>query len=487
MRVCSQGQVFGYRLDSIPNRARAAVREDHDIVVIGAGQAGLAMSAVLQQHGREHVVLERGRIGGRWRTERWDSLRFQFPNWSLEMPGYAYSGEDPDGFAHWREILELIEDYATTILAPVHQHTEVTGLVADDGGLVLSTSTGTIRARHVVVATGPFQRPCIPQFSRDLARSVLQIDPTRYRRPEDLPDGAVVVVGSGASGCQIADELLRAGRTVYLSVSSHRRVPRRVRGTDVYWWLERMGRFEQTIDNFHYQKWPPGIVLTGVSGGYDVDVRKMAAAGVRVLGRILGASDHRLAVARTVNEALAEADATSMGSSPPHASSLPRTGTWSSPRRSRASPKTRLPPSPRSRRWTSGARTSPQSFGQLATSTTTAGCKSRCWTPRAGRSSSAGSARCQGFTSSACTGCTPSSQACSPVSATTRNTSPSRSISRQNELTARVTKRRMSETCSGRTTCITSHRTRAPQRAELRCRAVLTASWALPRQTMAAR
>jgi putative flavoprotein involved in K+ transport len=277
--------------------------------VIGAGQAGLAMSAVLQQHGREHVVLQRGRIGGRWRTERWESLRFQFPNWSLELPGYAYSGDDPDGFAHWREILKLIEDYAATIRAPVREHTEVTDLVADDGGFILSTPTGIIRARQVVVATGPFQRPRIPPLSQDIARSVLQTDPTRYRRPEDLPDGAVLVVGSGASGCQIADELPRSGRTVFLSVSSHRRVPRRFRGKDVYWWLERMGRFKQTIDGFPHGTWPPGIVVTGVDGGYDVDVRKMAAAGVRVVGRISGASDHRLAVARSANQALAEADA----------------------------------------------------------------------------------------------------------------------------------------------------------------------------------
>jgi len=285
-------------------------REDHDTVVIGAGQAGLAMSAVLQHHGREHIVLERGRIGGRWRTERWESLRFQFPHWSLELPGYAYSGDDPDGFAHWREILKLIEDYAQTIRAPVREHTEVTDLVADDGGFILSTPTSTICARHVIVATGPFQRPRIPQLCRDIARSIEQTDPARYRRPEDLPDGAVLVVGSGASGCQIAEELLRSGRTVFLSVSSHRRVPRRLRGKDVYWWLERMGRFEQTIDSFPDRKWPPGIVVTGVNGGYDVDVRKIAAAGARVIGRILGATQHQLVLARNANQVLAEADAT---------------------------------------------------------------------------------------------------------------------------------------------------------------------------------
>ena len=289
------------------------MRERHDTVVIGGGQAGLAMSAVLQQGGREHVVLERRRVGERWRSERWESLRFQFPNWSLELPGYTYCGEDPDGFAHWREILRVIEDYAARTRAPVREHTEVSGLRADDGGFVLSVPDGTIHARRVVVATGPFQRPRIPRLSERVAASVLQTDATRYRRPQQLPDGAVLVVGSGASGCQIGDELLRAGRTVFLSVSRHRRVPRRWRGKDVYWWLERMGRFAQTIDSFPGRRWPPSTVVTGVGGGYDVNVRQMAADGIRVLGRVVGASEATLAVASNANEILNEADAAFAG------------------------------------------------------------------------------------------------------------------------------------------------------------------------------
>jgi len=285
------------------------MRERHDTVVIGGGQAGLAMSAVLQTYGREHVVLERRRVGERWRYERWASLRFQFPNWSLELPGYAYRGDDPNGFAHWREVLGVIEDYAASTRAPVRERTEVSGLRTDDGGFVLSVPAGTIHASHVVVATGPFQRPRIPPLSESVAPSVLQTDPTRYRRPEELPDGAVLVVGSGASGCQLADELLRAGRTVFLSVSRHRRVPRRFRGKDVYWWLDRIGRFAQTIDSFPGRRWPPSTVVTGMSGGYDVDVRQMAANGIRVLGRVVGASDHVLAVASNANDILDEADA----------------------------------------------------------------------------------------------------------------------------------------------------------------------------------
>ena len=268
------------------------------------------MSAVLQHHGREHVVLERGQLGGRWRTERWESLHFQFPNWSLELPGYAYSGDDPNGFAHWREILRLIESYAESRRAPLQEHTDVTELREEDGRFLLSVPEGTIHARRVVVATGPFQRPHIPPFAAHVEPGVLQTDPTRYRRPEDLPDGAVLVVGSGASGCQIGEELRRAGREVLLSVSGHRRVPRRFRGQDVYWWLDRMGRFATTIDKFPGRQWPPSIVVTGVEGGYDVDVRRMAADGIRVLGRITGASDAALTIAGNANEVLDRADET---------------------------------------------------------------------------------------------------------------------------------------------------------------------------------
>lgn len=289
------------------------MREQHDIVVVGAGQAGLAMSAVLTERGREHVLLERHQVGGRWRSERWESLRFQFPNWSLELPGYSYSGDDPNGFAHWREILNLIENYAVTMRCPVQEHADVTAVQQDDDGFLVTVAERVLRARKVVVATGPFQRARIPGFASEVAPAVLQTDPTRYGRPQDLPDGAVLVVGSGASGCQIAEELRRGGRRVFLSVSRHRRVPRRFRGRDIYWWLDRMGRFATTIDSLPGREWPPSTVVTGVSGGYDVDVRRMAAEGVRVIGRITGASGCRLTVATNANAILDEADQTFTG------------------------------------------------------------------------------------------------------------------------------------------------------------------------------
>jgi putative flavoprotein involved in K+ transport len=286
------------------------MREHHDVVVIGGGQAGLAMSNVLLQQGREHVVLERRRIGERWRTERWDSLRFQFPNWTLQLPGFEYAGNDPDGFAHYSDILRLIEHYAVRTGAPVRENSEVLAVAerdADDGFDVF-LADGSVHARRVVIATGPFQLPFAPRLSHEVSPSILQLDPTQYRSPEALPQGAVLVVGSGASGCQIADELLHAGRRVHMSVSRHRRAPRRLGGKDIYWWLEALGRFSQTIDSFPSRQYPPSTVVTGVNGGYDVNVRQLASDGVTVIGRVVGASGGNLVVQANANQVLDEAD-----------------------------------------------------------------------------------------------------------------------------------------------------------------------------------
>ena len=279
--------------------------ERHDVLVIGGGQAGLAMSAVLRDLGREHIVLERARVGERWRSERWDSLRFQFPNWAMALPGWQYAGDDPDGFAPAAEVARLIEEYGR--VAPVRERTEVVSLTRDDDGFLAATSEGRLRAASVVVATGPFQQPKVPEIP--LPASITITEPTHHRNPEALPDGAVLVVGAGASGIQIAEELADAGRRVFLAVSPHRRVPRRYRGRDVYWWLDRMGRFEQTIDSFPGRRWPPHTAVTGVNGGHDIDLRRLAAAGATLVGRVRGASGTRLLLEPRVNAVLDDADA----------------------------------------------------------------------------------------------------------------------------------------------------------------------------------
>jgi putative flavoprotein involved in K+ transport len=284
--------------------------EHHDTVIIGGGQAGLAASFHLRERGREHVILERRHVGERWQNERWNSLHFQFPNWSMQLPGMTYTGAEPDQFSHHTNITRFIEDCARRIEAPVRENSEVITLRRDAAteDYLIETQNSTIKTRNVVIATGPFQRPLIPAFCNSLPSSIHQIDAAHYWSPNELPPDAVLVVGSGASGCQIADELYHSGRTVFLSVSRHRRVPGRYHGKDMFWWFEKLGRFDITIDTFPNRKYPPSTVVTGVNGGYDVDIRRFAKEGVQILGNVQGISDGNVALASDVNEILNGAD-----------------------------------------------------------------------------------------------------------------------------------------------------------------------------------
>ena len=214
------------------------MNEQIDTVIIGGGHAGLTMSYYLRQLGREHLILERGRIAERWRSERWDSFCFQFPNWTIEAPGYKYQSDNPDAFAPGREVVRFVQDYATFIKAPIRCGVEVTSLerTSDAGRYLLTTNNGTIEAANVIIATGPYQRPAIPAMSTDVPKEIFQVHSSAYRNPTPLPPGAVLVVGSGASGCQIADDLRQSGRQVFLSVGRHNRVPRKYRGKDFAYW-----------------------------------------------------------------------------------------------------------------------------------------------------------------------------------------------------------------------------------------------------------
>jgi len=282
-------------------------REEIDTVIIGGGQAGLAMSYSLAQFGREHVILERQRIAERWRSERWDSLTFQFPNWTMQLPGYPYQGTDPEGFAHRDEVVHFIESYATFIQAPVRCGVSVTSLSMEPGSarFQIETDSASITAANVVIATGPYQQPAIPAVIGEM-NGIFQVHSSRYRNPDGLPPGAVLVVGSGASGCQITEDLLRCGRRVYLAVGAHRRVPRRYRGRDFAYWEFALGEFDRTVDQRPAERVSP--LLTGVGGGHDIDLRRLAYEGVVLLGRLLAGEQSKLAFSSDLRATLLRGD-----------------------------------------------------------------------------------------------------------------------------------------------------------------------------------
>ncbi|THD63063.1 MAG: FAD-dependent oxidoreductase [Bradyrhizobium sp.] len=282
--------------------------EHVETLIVGGGQAGLVMSHRLKQRGRAHLVLERGRVAERWRSERWDGLRFQFPNWSVRLPDFPFPHHDPDAFAATADILAYIEAYAAFVAPPIRCGVAVTRLRRRDGGsgFIAETSDGAIEADNVVVATGPYQRAIMPALLGDTR--IFQVHASRYANPGQLPPGAVLVVGSGASGAQIAEELFRSGRRVYLSVGRHTRLPRRYRGRDLIWWLSALGLDQTTVE----QRGPSRLlpVISGAYGGHTIDFRRFADEGVTLLGRVEAARDGVIGFAADLAESLAGGDAT---------------------------------------------------------------------------------------------------------------------------------------------------------------------------------
>lgn len=276
-----------------------------DTVIIGGGQSGLTMSHALTRLGQPHVVLERHRIAERWRTERWDSLRFQFPNWAMRLPDFVYAGDDPDAYAPRDDVVRFIEAYAGFIHAPMRTGIEVRALRQAPDGFRLDLDEAVIEARNVVIATGPYQRPVIPAAASGLGE-VFQVSASAYRNPAILPPGGVLVVGAGASGCQIAEELLRVGRPVFLSVGLHRRIPRRFRGKDIIWWIAKLGLDDKVADENASRQAP--LLISGACGGRTVDLRRYAAEGMVLLGRLLAARNGVVSLAGDLAEMLAKGD-----------------------------------------------------------------------------------------------------------------------------------------------------------------------------------
>jgi putative flavoprotein involved in K+ transport len=284
------------------------------VAIVGGGPAGLALSYHLKALDCDHLVLEQGRVAEHWRSKRWDSLRLVAPNWHFRLPGLPYSGDDPDGFMGRDEVVARLEEYARTFALPVCCNRRVTGILPHPAGhgFLIATTAEPIAARQVVLATGAYRTPRLPTVHNAVPPIVHQIHAGDYRRPAQLPPGAVLVVGSGESGCQIADELRRAGRAVFLAVGRSFWLPRRYRGRDSISWLMTLGAFDQTVGALpggRASAAPPGPQLTGHDGGRDLNLHTLARTGVTLLGRLQGIRGHTLVFTTDLHERIAAGDA----------------------------------------------------------------------------------------------------------------------------------------------------------------------------------
>ena len=250
------------------------------------------MSRCLAERSIDHVLLERGEVANSWRTERWDSLRLLTPNWQSRLPGYRYQGNDPDGFMTCPEVVDYISTYAATSAAPIEPHTEVTSVRAAVDGFDVLTTKGEWRARTVVIASGPYNAPDVPQLASALPASITSLTPAQYRNPDQLDGGGVLVVGAAATGIQLADEIHRSGRPVTLAVSSHVRPPRTYRGMDIMWWLDAAGvldeRYDEVDDIVRARNVCVSFQLVGSPKRTTVGLNSLQGIRIRIVGRLGG-------------------------------------------------------------------------------------------------------------------------------------------------------------------------------------------------------
>jgi putative flavoprotein involved in K+ transport len=280
------------------------------VIVVGAGQAGLAVSHELTQTGVAHVVLEKGRLGETWRG-RWESFCLVTPNWSVQLPGHAYDGQAPDGFMLRDEVVAYLERYAAGFKAPVREGVKVTSLEPrPDGTFLLETSTGGLAAQTVVLCTGAYQRPHRPAAAATLPADLLQIDVEDYSSPAGLPPGPVLVVGSGQSGVQIAEELHEAGRIVFLACGRAGWGPRRIGDRDLFWWLRETGDLDDLLSDLPRPaaRLTANLQATGHGGGHDLHYRTLRRLGVTLLGHFLGAEGRHARFAPDLGESVAWGD-----------------------------------------------------------------------------------------------------------------------------------------------------------------------------------
>ena len=267
-----------------------------DVAIIGAGQAGLATSWYLTQAKVDHVVLEAGRVAETWRTRRWDSFCLVTPNWSVQLPGAKYAGPDPDGYMPLAELVDYFQAWADSFEAPVDANSPVTSVEADGGEFILSVPSGKLKARRIVVASGGYQRAHRPVGSEQIPDDVHQLLAEEYRNPAALPPGAVLIVGSGQTGCQLAEELHEAGRKVFIACGRCPWAPRRVEGRDIVWWAIHSGFLDRTPDKLPspMARLVGNIVTTGHGGGHDLHLRTIQSMGIELLGHFAGAGRRKL-------------------------------------------------------------------------------------------------------------------------------------------------------------------------------------------------
>ncbi len=265
-----------------------------DVIVIGAGHAGLAASYCLSEQGIDHVVLERGNIANSWRTERWDSLKLLTPNWQSRLPGFDYAGEDPDGFMSMPEVIEFIEEYAKFSGAPVRTHTRVQSVQKYFDEYRVVTNKGTWQAKAVVIASGACNIASKPAVANDVPKGIASLTAHDYRNAEQLKSGGVLIVGASATGLQLADEILKAGHEVTIATGEHVRIPRKYRGHDIQFWLDRAGILNETwqeIDDVNRARGLPSPQLVGSQDIELLDLNYLFDKGARVVGRLMGIRD----------------------------------------------------------------------------------------------------------------------------------------------------------------------------------------------------
>ncbi len=280
-------------------------------VVIGAGHAGLAMSRWLSLRSIDHVLLERGEVANTWKTERWDSLRLLTPNWQSRLPGFAYEGDDPDAFMTMPEVIAYLERYAAFVAAPVQTETTVSRLRSTSNGYAVTTDQGTWSAPTVVVATGACNVAALPSFSTNVPAGIDMVTAAEYRKPDQLADGGVLVVGASATGIQLADEIHRSGRQVTVAVGAHVRAPRTYRGLDIQRWMDDTGMMDERydeVDDIVRVRRLPSMQIVGTPTRTTLDLNTLTSIGVRLVGRFAGISDGRAQFSGSLRNMCAMAD-----------------------------------------------------------------------------------------------------------------------------------------------------------------------------------